>query len=169
VLDLLPGEVRARAAREGWEGFDSVPVVPLAALLQSDFGSGEVLEYLKFKKSFLRRMRPEMANRREGWRRFVLLRADRDAAAMRPRLQPGAMLLIDRHYNSLRSYRKREPNVYVVKCGSEWKIRYAELQGNHLTLRPENMDFALGFVPIAKGETFADYVVGRVAHVSSEM
>ena len=37
---------------------------------------------------------------------------------MRPRLAPGAMLLIDRHYNSLRSYRRQEPNLYVVKSGT---------------------------------------------------
>ena len=30
-------------------------------LLQSDFDAGEVIEYLRFKKSFLRRIRPEMA------------------------------------------------------------------------------------------------------------
>ena len=169
VADLLPKELRTRAARETWEGFDSVPVVQPAALLQSDLVSGEILEFLKFKKSFLRRIRPEMANHRENWTRFVLVRADKDSAAMRPRLQPGAMLLVDRHYNSLNCYRRREPNIYVVMTSEGWKVRYAELQGDHLTLRPENLDFALGYVPIAKGNTFADYVVGRVAHVSCEI
>jgi hypothetical protein len=83
-------------------------------------------------------------------------------------LLPGATLLVDRHYNSLNSYRRRDPNLYVVKSGEMYRVRYVELQGNQLTLRPENQKFALGYVQLDKGETFADYVVGRVAHISIE-
>ncbi len=170
VRDLMPEE-RRRVPAEGCEesGFESVPVVGTGALLQSDFGAKDVIEYLRFKKSFLRRIRPEMANQRGSWQRFVLMKADKDSGmAMRPRLLPGATLLIDRHYNSLHSYRRREPNLYVVKSGEMCTVRYVELQGNQLTLRPENQTFPLGYVQLGKGETFADYVVGRVAHISIE-
>ena len=47
-------------------------------------------------------------------------------------------------------------------------VRYVELQGSQLTLRPENQKCALGYIQLGKGETFADYVVGRVAHISIE-
>jgi hypothetical protein len=98
-----------------------------------------------------------------------LIKADKDSgAAMRPRILPGATLLIDRHYNSLQSYRRREANLYVVKSGEKCAVRYVELQGNQLTLRPENQSCALGYVQIGKGETFADCVVGRVAHIAIE-
>jgi transcriptional regulator with XRE-family HTH domain len=171
VLDLLPEECRRMSVNYGSDAaFDSIPVVISDALLQSDFSSGEIVEFLRFKKSFLRRIRPEMASQRRSWQRFVLSKADKDSGeAMRPRLLPGATLLIDRHYNSLRCYRRREPNMYVVKSGEMWKVRYVELQGSQLTLRPENQNCALGFVQLKKGETFADYVVGRVAHISIEM
>jgi len=110
-----------------------------------------------------------MASQRGHWQRFVLIKVDKDSgAAMRPRLAPGAMLLIDRHYNSLRNYRQRERNLYVVKSGEMCKVRYVELQGGQLMLRPENLASALGYVQPGKGETFADYVVGRVAHISIE-
>ncbi len=170
VRDLLPEEkARGGAGGAGEGGFDSVPVVAPGALLQSDFGEGEVVEMLRFKKSFLRRIRPELASQRRSWQRFAMFRADKDSGeAMRPRLLPGAMLLIDRHYNSLHSYRRREPNLYVVKSGNTCKVRYVELQGNQITLRPENQQCALGFVQLGKGETFADYVVGRVAHIAIE-
>jgi transcriptional regulator with XRE-family HTH domain len=170
VQDLMPEPRRKAPAAVGGEaGFDAIPVVVAGALLQSDFGSGEIVEYLRFKKSFLRRIRPEMANERGSWQRFVLIKADKDSGvAMRPRLAPGAMLLIDRHYNSLRSYRRQEPNLYVVKSGAIWQVRYAELQGSQLTLRPENQECGLGYIQPGKGETFADYVVGRVAHISIE-
>jgi hypothetical protein len=100
----------------------------------------------------------------------VVIKADKSSGvAMRPRLGPGAMLLIDRHYNSLRSYRRHEPNLYVVKSGANWQVRYVELQGSQLTLRPENPECALGYVQPGKGESFANYVVGRVAHISTEI
>jgi transcriptional regulator with XRE-family HTH domain len=170
VSDLLPAVKHRQAAGEGGDaGFGSIPVVTAGALLQSDFGESEVVEFLRFKKSFLRRIKAEMANQRENWQRFVMMKADRESGeAMRPRLLPGAMLLIDRHYNSLRSYRRREPNLYVVKSGEQSAVRYVELQGNQLTLRPENQKCGLGYVEIQKGKTFADYVVGRVAHIAIE-
>lgn len=170
VSDLLPADIHKPATSESKDAaFDSIPVIASGALLQSEFSAGEVVEFLRFKKSFLRRIRPETANQRSNWQRFVLIRADKDSGeAMRPRLLPGAMLLIDRHYNSLRNYRRREPNLYVVKCGDGYTVRYVELQGNQLTLRPENQKCGLGFVETQKGKTFADYVVGRVAHIAIE-
>ncbi len=170
VRDLMPEERRRALSAESDEaGFESIPLVEGRALLLSDFGFGDIIEYLRFKKSFLRRIRPEMANQRKHWQRFVLVKADKDSGgAMRPRLLPGATMLIDRHYNSLRSYRRREPNMYVVQSGQMWTVRYVELQGNQLSLRPENQSYPLGYVQLGKGETFADYVVGRVAHISIE-
>ncbi len=166
VRDLMPPERQAL----GDGGFEAVPVVTPSVLLQSEFAQNEVQEHLRFKKSFLRRLHAEPASQREHWERFVLLRADRDAGeALRPRLVAGAMMLIDRHYNSLRPYRKREPNLYVVKEGARCLVRYVELHGNQMTLRPENQRCALDYVVLARGRTFADYVVGRVAHVSFEM
>jgi hypothetical protein len=78
------------------------------------------------------------------------------------------MLLIDRHYNSLRSYRRREANLYVVKTDGGYKVRYVELQGNQLTLRPENQKCVLDFVEMQRGKSFADYIVGRVSHIAIE-
>jgi transcriptional regulator with XRE-family HTH domain len=170
VHDLLPEDHKKTTPSPcGDAGFDSVPVIVNDALLQADFGSGEILEFLRFKKNFLRRIRPEMANQRTNWQRFAMIKTDKDSGeAMRPRLLLGATLLIDRHYNSLRPYRRREPNLYVVKSGNMCKVRYVELQGNQLTLRPENQRCALDYVELARGTTFADYLVGRVAHISIE-
>lgn len=171
VPDLLPEGHKRITVAEGscCADFDSVPMVGYEALSQSDFGSGEIVELLRFKKSFLQRLRAEMANQRSNWRRFVSIKADKDCyLAMRPRLLLGSALLIDRHYNSLRSYRRQEQNLYVVKSAEGCKVRYVELQGTHLTLRPESRNCALGYVQLGKGETFAEYVIGRVAHISVE-
>jgi transcriptional regulator with XRE-family HTH domain len=170
VVDLMPA-ARQRAASAGVRdpGFDRVPLVSKGALMQSEFVSGEIAEFQCFKKSFLRRIRPLMASQRGHWQRFVLIKANKDsAAAMGPKVVAGAMLLVDRHYNSLRNYRQRERNLYVVKSGESYKVRYVELQEGQLMFRPENLGCALGFVQPGKGETFADYLVGRVAHIAIE-
>ena len=102
-------------------------------------------------------MRAEMASERGNWQRFVLIKADKaSGAAMRPRLGQGAMLLIDRHYNSLQSYRRHEPNLYVVKSGPNWQVRYVELQGSQLTLRPENQECALGIHTTGQGRDLCE-------------
>ena len=170
VRDLMPQpRIRRIAAETGESGYESVPLVKPPALLHRDFSADEIVEQVHFKKSFLRRMRSAMAGERTSWRRFVLIKADKEsAAAMHPRLAAGAVLLIDRHYNSLRNYHHGEPNLYVVKSGAAWPVRYVEPQGSQLTLRPHDQKAALGFVRPGKGETFADYIVGRVAHIAVE-
>ena len=107
VLDLLdPAEINKRASILPPSGDEFENVL----LVEGRIAAGEPLlmsmnvkEILKFKKSFLRKLRPEMVGDRDGWERFVLLRADpREGMSMYPRLLPGASVLIDRHYNSLR-------------------------------------------------------------------
>ena len=170
VLDLMPeARQKSASARVRDVGLDPIPVVPRGVLMQSEIASGEITEFQCFKKSFLRRIRPLMASQRGHWQRFVLIKANKEsAAAMGPKLVAGAMLLVDRHYNSLRNYRQRERNLYVVKSGESYKVRYVELQEGQLMFRPENLGCALGFVQPGKGETFADYLVGRVAHIAIE-
>ena len=59
-----------------------------------------------------------------------------DGLAMHPRLAPGATLLIDRHYTSLRPYRNGELNMYAVLKNDNCLVRYVELAENDLILRP---------------------------------
>jgi hypothetical protein len=111
-----------------------------------------------------------MEGERAGWRRFVLYRADKETGeAMRPRLTTGAVLLIDRHSNLLRNERRHEAKLYLVKFEKGWRASYVDLHGGRLTLRPESQGSALVFVDLRKGETAADYVVGRVTHVAMDL
>lgn len=170
VRDLMPVERMMPLRGEGAAGFEWIPLIERGALLRSEIGESEVVELVRFKKSFLRRLRPNLAAERRHWQRFAVLRVDKESGAgMRPRLLPGATVLIDRHYNTLRCYRRHEPNLYVVKREEMCQVCYVEEQGNLLALRPECVEEALGFVRIAEGEKFTDYVVGRVAHISIEI
>ena len=102
-----------------------------------------VKEILKFKKNFLKKLKPETEGNRRQWERFVLIKVDgREGMSMYPRLLPGATLLIDRHYNSLKPYRKGEFNMYAVLKNDSCTVKYVETAGNHLILRPHNQDFS---------------------------
>ena len=47
--------------------------------------------------------------------------------AMSPRLGPGCVVLIDRHYNSLSPYRRNDQTMYAVANGDEAVIRYVSV------------------------------------------
>jgi hypothetical protein len=171
VHDLMPDSALPEAANAGGEvAFEAVPLVKPAALLHRQVEPCNIVECLRFKKSFLRLLRVEMASARSSWRRFVLVRAGKDlGSAMFPRVVPGVLVLVDRHYNSLRSYRRKVPNLYVVSGGGGWHICYAEVHGGKLALRPENHRYPLRMIEPVQGKTYADYLAGRIAHISMEL
>jgi hypothetical protein len=174
VLDLLdPAEVNKRASipppSDG--EFDNVLLVDgKTAASQPFLMNMEVKEILKLRTSFLRRLRPEMEGAREKWERFVVIRVDgREGASMYPRLLPGATVLIDRHYNSLKPYRKGESNMYAVrKENNLCTVKYVEVAETNLVLRPHNQAYPIEVLPMEEGETPADYIVGRVCYVGIE-
>jgi phage repressor protein C with HTH and peptisase S24 domain len=87
---------------------------------------------------------------------------------MYPRLLPGATLLIDRHYTSLKPYRKNEQNMYAVARNGTCTIKYVEVQGGNLILRPHNQAYPVDVIGIEEGKTHADYIIGRVCYVGIE-
>jgi Peptidase S24-like len=173
VLDLLePGEVNKRASilPPSDDEFENVRVVETGiAAADPRIMSMNVKEILKFKKSFLRKMRPEMEGNRDRWERFVLIKADgREGMSMYPRLMPGATVLIDRHYNSMKPYRKGESNMYAVSKNGVCTVKYVEQAGRHLVLRPHNSAYPVEVLPMEAGRKPADYLIGRVCHVGME-
>jgi len=173
VLDLLdPEEINRRAsiAAPSGDQFENVHIVDGAiAAAQPLIMSMNVKDVLKVKKSFLRKLRAETGGNRDNWERFVVLRADaRDGMSMYPRILPGASLLIDRHYNSLKPYRKSEANIYAVNQNGEATIRYVEPAGKQLILRPENGAYPVEVLAIEPGNRASDYLIGRVCYIGIE-
>jgi hypothetical protein len=174
VLDLLdPAEVNKRASipPPSEEGYENVLLVePRVAASEPLIITENVKDILKFKKTFLRKLRPELEIPRNGWCRFVLVRIDsREGMSMYPRMLPGATVLIDRHYNSLKPYhQKSENNMYAVRKNGGLTVKYVELNGSNLVLRPHNPGYPVDVLPIEAGKRFADYIVGRICHVSIE-
>jgi len=173
VLDLLdPAEINKRASivPPSADEFENVLLVDGAvAATEPIIVSMDVKDILPFKKSFLRSLRPEMDGNRSRWQRFVLLKVDaREGMSMYPRLLPGATVLIDRHYNSLKPYRKAGANMYAVKCNGVCTLKYVEVAGRQLLLRPHNQSYPVEVVPLQEGKRSSDYLIGRVCYVGME-
>lgn len=173
VLDLLdPNEVNKRASilPPSGDEFENVLVVDGAIAATTPLiMSMNVKEIVKFKKSFLQGLRPEMEGARSGWERFVVMAVDgKEGMSMYPRLQPGAKVLVDRHYNSLKPYRKGETNMYAVNDDGGCTIKYVEMANGHLVLRPHSQAYPVEVIAMERDKRVSDYLVGRVCHVGIE-
>ncbi len=173
VLDLLdPDEVNKRASilPPSEDEFQNVLVVDGAIAANEPLVmSMNVKEILKFKKSFLSGLRAETEGHRDNWERFVVIQIDgREGMSMYPRLLPGATVLIDRHYNSLKPYRKGETNMYAVSKDGTSTVKYVELAGENLVLRPHNQAYPVEVMPLEAEKKPSDYLVGRVCYVGIE-
>jgi Peptidase S24-like len=173
VLDLIdPGEVNKRASilPPSEDQFETVLLVDgCVAATQPFIMSMLVKDMLKFKRSFLKKLRPEMEGDREQWERFVLLREDaREGMSMYPRLLPGATALVDRHYNSLKPYHKGESNMYAVAKDGGCTVKYVEQAGRHLVLRPHNPAYPVEVLHMEGSKSVSDFLIGRVCYVGIE-
>jgi transcriptional regulator with XRE-family HTH domain len=172
VFDLLNRDElnrRASSIPAGEGNFENVVLTDAAvAATQPTIQRDAIRDILKFKKSFLKRLRPAPSKGRESWQRFVLTKIDaHEASSMYPRLLPGATVLIDRHYNLLQPYRRNEVNIYAVRKNRGCTIKYVERDGDHLVLRPHNQLHPVSVLPL-EGHDPAEMIVGRVCHVAIE-
>jgi len=173
VLDLLdPDEINKRASilPPSEDDFENVLMVEPGVAANDQLVTNEtVKDIFKFKKAFLKRLRPDPASPRDDWRRFVLVKVEaRDGMSMYPRLLPGSTVLIDRHYNSLEPYHRNELNMYAVRKGDGLTVKYVELVGRNLVLRPHNTSYPVDLIEVEEGKTYAEYIAGRICHVANE-
>jgi hypothetical protein len=173
VMDLLdPIEISRHALvlPSSDREFDNVVVTELSiAATEARIMNMHVKEVLKVPRSFLQEIKEEPESSRRTWERFVAVRADgQDAISMYPRLRPGATVLLDRHYNTPSPYRAGKRNIYAIHTNHTSTIRYVEVSGSIMLLRPHNRSVPVQVVSMNAGMTPADYIVGRVCLVGSE-
>lgn len=169
VADLLPASHPATASSANGKD-SSVPVVSHAAALFEPFvRPSAVQSMLYLPGGILESVRARASHPRRAWERFVAVRAaSADALPMDPLVQPEAIALIDRHYNSLMPYRPNRPNIYAVRHGSHLILRYVDFLANRLVLRPHNIAFPVDLIEIDPGQMPADLIAGRVILILNE-
>jgi hypothetical protein len=148
-----------------------VPVVsPSAAMDEARISPAAIIETIQVSVSRLYDNRARPSAKYANWQRFLAIRADtQQSAAMDPLVSPGAITVLDRHYNSLAPYRAHQPTLYAVRCGAALLLRFVNFDEGRLILRPWSRDFPIQLLPLATHETPADYIVGRVCLVFSEL
>ena len=175
IDQILPLELAAAAAppptAQTHEPIESVPVVSCSVAMDAPrVAEAAVIETVQVSASRLDDNRARPSTRRAHWQRFVAVRADaQQSAAMEPLLVPGAIAVLDRHYNSLAPYRAQQATLYAVRCGAALLIRYVDFDEGHLILRPYSREFPVQLIRLASHESPADYIVGRVCLVFSEL
>ncbi|MGA2252114.1 helix-turn-helix domain-containing protein [Terracidiphilus sp.] len=169
AADLLATQTRRMEYREGEES-GTVPVVShTTALFEPHVRPSAVQSVLHLPTGMLRTARARTASLRRAWQRFVVVAISaQEAEAMEPLILPNALVLLDRHYNSLLPYRANRPNLYAVRHDAQLKLRYVDFQLNRLVLRPHNIAFPVELIEVGPNEAPNDLIVGRVALILNE-
>jgi len=170
VEQVLPLELNSVAAKLAGDTVEVVPVVSASAAMdEARIPASAVIETLQVSATRLRDNRARPTRKNAKWQRFVAIRADsQQAAAMEPLLQPGALVVLDRHYNSLAPYRAHQPTLYAVRSGNTLLIRFVEFDEGSLILRPRSLAFPIQLLALSPRESPADRILGRVCMVFSE-
>src|SRR5271165_4656964 len=160
VLDLVDaGEIQRRALPlPGAAGLENVAVVSAehAARLPR-FTPEQMGGTVSFRKTFLRKLKPNDVCNRGDWLRFVTIKLDpKTVRAMFPRNAAGATLLIDRHYTSLDPYRRRQPNLYAMLLQSRCTVGYVSLAGDYVVLRPRNPQLPVELAHMERARSYCD-------------
>jgi plasmid maintenance system antidote protein VapI len=168
VEQLVAVTDQTRVPKNSSATLESVPMIHLNAAMNPTFADDEVIGKTWFTKVLLRRLKADPPDTRKLWVRFISVKADNALSApMNPRVENGSVLLVDRHYCSLTTYRKGEPNLYLIRNGAKYMVRLAEMLGSQLCLVPYRSG-PLASISIDRKHSLKSYIVGRVAHVATE-
>lgn len=169
AADLLPEE-RRRSSWHDENQATKIPVVSHATAMFEPFIAPHAVQgSVHWHPAVAEPARPGGPNPRRNWERFVAICiAPADAAPMEPLLQPGAVVILDRHCVSLVPSRLNRANLFAVKDKAQLKVRYAENQLHCLILRPHSLAFPVELIALQPGNAWGDLLAGRVVHVQNE-
>ena len=172
VTDLLDDDGCARSRNQAPAEADYVSVVLVSAENAATlprFTRAHIQQQVMFRKSFLSRLHTASPRNRRAWKRFVLITVNaQDGFAMSPRLSPGTLMLIDRHYTSPVPHKSSGRSMYLLEENGYYMVRYVEQHGSELIFRPENPSYPVIVKVVRPKSLIRDYIVGRVCHLSSE-
>lgn len=168
AADLLPAN-----AVSAWQAGDETAYVPVVshatAMYEPVVRPSAVQSQLSVPSGLLQSIRSRASIHRRAWQRFVAIPVSAvEALAMDPVIQPDAIALLDRHYNSIAQYRPTRPNIYALRMDAHLKLRYADFQLGRLILRPHNLASPVELTDMGPGQSTGDLIIGRVVLVLNE-
>ena len=165
--DLLQLGAHVAQLREVEVVAEENSAVPLVshntALFEPHVRPSAVQAMLPLPPGSLSSLKPKAGSSRRTWQRFVAIRMSHaEALSMDPLLQPDALAVIDRHYNSLTPYRAGRPSIFAIRNGAHLTLRYIEHASGRLVLRPLNMGFPVDLIEIGPEAPPSEFIAGRV-------
>lgn len=167
--DLIAGSAMASAVIGGTT--TSIPIVSAVVAMNEPFVRPTAIQALvQVPSPLLQLLHVHPSAQRRAYQRFVAVNVpEPEAEAMSPIVQPGATVVIDRHYATLDRYRADRPNLYAVRNGPHLQLRYLDWQLNRLILQAHNHSYPIELLDVKAGKTPGDFVVGRVVLILNEM
>ena len=154
---------RPRSLARDCPDFFSVPIVDEQNCTATQVPNPPPRDAIKIASALVQRLRPSMHIPRPHWLRFIAIRVKPvDVAAMAPRLARGTIAVIDRHHNLPGIRKSAAPDMYLVRASAGFQIRYVELSGASVLLRPHHLEFPSEIVPSHAGIDPLSAVVGRI-------
>ena len=168
--DLLP----LKHTHGDWTGEEESGRIPLvshtSALFEPFIRPTSIRTMIQFPAALFGTARARSSISRKAWQRFVAISIPAaDAAPMEPVVLANAIVLIDRHYNSLMPYRLDRPNLYAVRNGGHLALRYVDFLVNRLVLRPYSRAFPVELIEVPPGEAPGDLIAGRIVLILNEI
>jgi hypothetical protein len=169
VEDLSPHDLSS-AQSIPRESTDAVPVVSqVVAMTAPIIASRAVLGSVQLPSGWLSSFPARRAVGRRSWERFVGVRVTAaQALPMDPVLRIGSIVVLDRHYNSLASWRPPTPNLYAVRAGTQLLFRHVVFESSRLVLRPRALEYPIEVIELDPEDSPSDLLVGRVCLCISE-
>ena len=165
AADLIPLPAASPQA-----AFENIPLVTQDVAMQDDrIRLSSILARIPLPPGALATLRAEHGARRPTRDRFVAVTLTPDQArSMEPRLQPNAILVLDRHSTTPSSpvpphnSASPHPSIYAVRLGGELHFCYLSFTQNFFILRPHALAFPIQLLPVPPNLTPSDLVTGRV-------
>ena len=170
-VDLTASSSTANTPDAAADALTCVAVVsPATAITQPRIAPAAIIESLHLAASRLEAGPSRASGRRAEWQRFLAIRVDTEqAAAMAPLLSRGTLVVLDRHYLSLAPFRTSQPNLYAVKSGNSLHLRFVDLDGSNLILRPLSLEHPIQVLPLVAPFSLADFLIGRICLQLSDL
>lgn len=165
------GREHLRSRKENVPQRSGVPLIPQSvAMHEAQIRPSSILELIQLPAGYLDHLRTRRTPGRRSWERFVAVRVSHaQAEGMMPAIVSHAIVIIDRHYNSLVSYRPPMPNIYAVRQGAAMSLRYVTLQGNCLVLRPHDLQYPVELLELGAENSPGSFIIGRICASVAEV
>ena len=170
IEDLMP-EANRSSIEQMVEGTTLVPLVSQATAIHSPaINRRSILELVHMSSEVLEQLRPGRSLARKDWQRFLAVRLNAvQARPMSPMLSPGAVLILDRHYNSVAPHEPSRPNMYAVNVNNTLAFRYVSYDSNRVILRPHSLEHPVELLRLGPDESPSSCIVGRVCLAINEL